>query len=374
MILYLSSNENLSLFDFLKEEQNMLVEKLSGEFSLKKFIVHETRTFNHYRYIIIDLNAVNDPANDIVEALKALKIMYDARIILFAGKSNIDLLNKLIDEASIYNIIFGKTINKIKEQAKICISQKGMTKHSLKININLNYDENKDIETIFNSLRSNLSTDLNEQLTKDKLVESIRPEDKFNFNARDIKIIISGAMPRVGTTTTSINMACYLANMGARVSYTEGNRNNHLQSIHSHFFFNNPIANNFFTGNGVDYYFDGNIPAEGYNFNIIDIGVLNQQNIKLLNEMGEVKILCGGIKPYEIKEVKKTLELVDNKNVKLILPKDNSLNIKQTLSIEDEQIYYAKLSLNLFDSNINAEIFGLILDEYIVKPEILRAL
>lgn len=373
MLLYLSSNENLTLFDFFKKEQGVLIEKLSGEFCLKKFIVHETRTFNHFKYIIIDLDAVvEDPTDDIIEALKAFKIMYNAKIILFAGKTNTELLNKIIDEASIYNIVFGKTPDKIKEQVKICISKEGMTKHYIKININLNYDAEEDVETAF-ELPSLGTADTGVWPEKKKFIES-----KLNFDAENIKIIIAGTMPRVGTTTTAINMACYLANVGAKVSYTEGNKSNHLRSIHSHFFFNNPVANNFFTDSGADYYFDGNIPTKGYNFNIIDIGVLNGQNVKLLEEIGDIGLLCGGIKPYEIGEMEKVLKLV-GKDIKLILPGDNPLNIKKgnnmsSLSVKDEQIYYTKFSLNLFDGNINAEIFKLVLDEYIIKSEILEAL
>ncbi len=376
MLLYLSSNENLNIFDFLKDEQNMLIEKVLGEFSLKKFIIHETRTFNHYRYILIDLNAVKDSISDIIEALKALKIMYNAKIVLFAGKSNIDLLNKIIDEADIYNIIFGKTLNKIKKQIKICISEKGMTKHYAKININLNYDENEDVETTFKSLRSNLiNSDI--QPTENKLIEN-----KFDFDAKNIKIIVAGVMPRVGTTTIAINIACYLASIGAKVSYTEGNKNNHLESIYSHFFFNNPITNNYFSNDGVDYYFDGNIPTKGYNFNTIDIGVLSNQNLKLLEELGDIKVLCGGTKPYEIREIIKALELVDNgngENIKLMLPEANlsdieKKNLEQTLGIKDERIYYAKFSPNLFDGNTNAKIFESILNEYFTKSKILEAL
>lgn len=40
MLLYLTSIEDLGLFDFFTEELAMLVKKLSGEFSLKRFVIH----------------------------------------------------------------------------------------------------------------------------------------------------------------------------------------------------------------------------------------------------------------------------------------------------------------------------------------------
>ncbi len=374
MLLYLSSNENLTLFDFLKEEEGMLIEKLSGEFYLKRFIVHDMRTFSHYRYMIIDLSIIKDPIDDIIEALKALKIMYDVRIILLAGKTSIDFLNKIIDEANIYNIIFKRMLSKIKKQANVCLSEKGMTKHYVKININLNYDENEGVETTFKLSSSNL-LNKDKQIIENKFTENKYTENKFDINDENIKIIIAGSMPRVGTTTTAMNMANYLSSVGAKVSYTEGNKSNHLSSIHSYFFFNNPIANNYFTDNDVDYYFNGNIPAEGYNFNIIDIGVLNSQNLKLLEELGDMKLLCGGTKPYEIEEIKKVLEFANDKDVKLILPEGSVLNIEQVnLPIKNEQIYYTQYSLNLFDGNINAKVFESILYKYTNKFQIDRAI
>lgn len=374
MILYLSSNENLTLFDFLKEEEGILIEKLSGEFYLKRFIVHDMRTFSHYRYMIIDLSIIKDPIDDIIEALKALKIMYDVRIILLAGKTSVDFLNKIIDEANIYNIIFKRMLSKIKKQANVCLSEKGMTKHYVKININLNYDENEGVQTTFKLSSSNL-LNKDKQIIENKFTENKYTENKFDINDENIKIIIAGSMPRVGTTTTAMNMANYLSSVGAKVSYTEGNKSSHLSSIHSYFFFNNPIANNYFTDNDVDYYFNGNIPAEGYNFNIIDIGVLNSQNLKLLEELGDMKLLCGGTKPYEIEEIKKVLEFANDKDVKLILPEGSVLNIEQVnLPIKNEQIYYTQYSLNLFDGNINAKVFESILYKYTNKFQIDRAI
>lgn len=69
---------------------------------------------------------------------------------------------------------------------------------------------------------------------------------QYSFAGENIKIIVAGAITRVGTTTTAMNMASYLSSIGAKVSYTEANRNNHLNSIHSYFFFNIPINDEYF--------------------------------------------------------------------------------------------------------------------------------
>lgn len=48
MFLYLTSTENVGLFDFLTDEEGMLVKKLSGKFSLNRFVVHDMRNLNHF--------------------------------------------------------------------------------------------------------------------------------------------------------------------------------------------------------------------------------------------------------------------------------------------------------------------------------------
>lgn len=344
MLLYLSSNENIELFDFIVEENGMLVEKLSGEFLLKKFVVHDMRNLSHFSYIAVDLEAIKDPIEDIIEGIRAFNTMYDARIILFTEKTDVEYLNKIIDEANIYNIISGKTIDKIQKEIRICISNQGMSKHYAKMAVNLGYDENQDIEN-------------NSGLPLAKVKQ---------FDAKNIKIIVSGVMNRIGTTTTAMNLAVFLSELGAKVSYTEGNGSNHLSSIHSYFFFNNPIANSYFTDGKVDYYFQGNIPIDDrYNFNIIDIGVLAFKNLKI-TEIGNINILCGGSKPYELPYMNEALKIIKEMDkFNIMLPLESKEDIGKIDDFKNLNIHFARYSPLLFDKNINAEVWENILSDYL---------
>ncbi|WP_129721383.1 hypothetical protein [Xylanivirga thermophila] len=335
MLLYLTSNENLGLFDFLTDENGMLVKKLSGEFLLKKFVVHDMRNLSHFSYIAIDLEAIKDSEDDIIEAIKAFKTMYDSRIIIFAEKTDRALLDRIIDETETYNIVTAQTVEKIKKEILVCVSPLGMTKDYLIKSMNLDLDI----------------------VIEDYL--------KYSFMGDSIKIMVAGSMPRVGTTTTAINMACYLSSIGAKVSYTEANDSGHLSQIHSCFFSNIPINDNYFTYSNVDYFFNSSIPVGmEYNFNIIDIGILKEKNVKLFG-IGDLKLLCGGTKPYEINELKATLQLIDyDKNFNIILP-EALTDIKKGIPIK-ERVYSSKISADLFNSDINSKIWRTILSEYIV--------
>ncbi|MEY8417290.1 hypothetical protein AAK964_13375 [Tissierella praeacuta] len=57
------------------------------------------RSLNHFSYIAaIDLELINDEEDKIIQAIVAFKSMYYARIIIFAEKADINLLNRIVDE------------------------------------------------------------------------------------------------------------------------------------------------------------------------------------------------------------------------------------------------------------------------------------
>lgn len=335
MLLYLTSSDNIGLFDFLADESGMLVKKLTGEFSLKRFVIHDMRNLSHFLFLAIDLKAIVDEQEDILEALIAFKTMYDSRIILFAESADENLIEKIMEEAEVYNIITATKIEKIQEEIKICVSPNGMTKKYLKRAIY--YDGEDDYS-------------------------------KYSFIAENVKIMVAGAMTRVGTTTTAIDLACYLSSIGAKVSYTEANNSGHLTQIHSYFFPSILINDNFFSHGNVDYFLNSSIPVD-YNFNIIDIGVLNEKNTKVF-DIGDVKLLCAGSKPYEIKELKKSLKTIDStEKLNIILP-ENLTDIKKSIPLAQGNLLFSKLSNNLFDSSINTNIWRtMLLSEYIVESK-----
>lgn len=346
MLLYLTNNENINLLDFITEEKGMLIEKLSGQWYLNKFIIQDKRNLNHFSYIVIDLESIEDTIEDLLDALKAVKTIYDARIILYTKTVDLEILNKIIDSANIYNIVSGKTVDKIQEEIRICLGKQGMSKHYAKMAINLGYDENQDIED------------------SSSLVLS-KKELKKEFDDKNIKIIVSGAINRIGTTTTAMNLAAFLSELGAKVSYTEGNGSNHLSSIHSHFFFNNLITNDYFTDGKVDYYFQGNIPTDNYNFNIIDIGVLTIKNLKV-TEIGDINILCAGYKPYELSYMKEALKMIKEADrFNIILPLGSKEDIEKIDEFKGINIHLAKCSPSLFDRHINYDIWKNILSNYL---------
>lgn len=181
VLLYLSSNQNIGIFDFLIQEKGLVIKKLSGEFHLKKFVIHDMKNLSHYSYVAIDLKAIKDTEDEIIEAVKAFKTIYDSRLILFAegiDQEN-ELLSKLVEER-IYNIITATSIEKIKEEILKSVSIEGM-----------NYEE-----CLIFMGKSGFQSDIN--------------RSQYLFKHKDIKIAVAGVSSKAGTTTTAFNLSNFL--------------------------------------------------------------------------------------------------------------------------------------------------------------------
>ncbi|KGM93985.1 hypothetical protein Z968_12280 [Clostridium novyi A str. 4552] len=337
MLLYLSSNENIEIFDFLSKEKGMVIKKLSGEFYLKKFVIHDMRNLSHYAYFVIDLKALKDTENEIIEAIIAFKTMYDSRIIIFAeGMDRQDeIISKLIEE-KIYNIVISKEIPEIKNEILKCISDEGRI-------------EDEWIE----------QNDINQYLK-----ESFK--NQYVFKHKNIKIAVAGVSSRVGTTTTAFNIARFLFEIGAKVSYTEANSNEHLKEIAAYYEFLK--VENYYKYRGIEYYPNKQFP-NGYNFNVFDLGNLNKGSAAIFKSC-DIKVLCSGSKPYELIDTYESTKFIQEDNYNILLSSisnEDNLKIRKSFDNVKANIYFGTYSPSLFDGKSNENIYRDIVKDYIVE-------
>lgn len=332
MLLYLSSNQNIGIFDFLIKEKGFIIKKLTGEFYLKKFVIHDMRNLSHYSYVAVDLKSIKDNENELIKAVVAFKTMYDSRIIIFAEGLQIEdnLIQKLIKE-KIYNIITATAVLEIKEQILKCVSEQGMTIEDYRV------------------------------------ADDTNCLSKYIFKHKNIKIAVAGVQSRVGTTTTAFNLANYLHGIGAMVSYTEANNNEHLKEIAVYHDFSKE-TDNCFKHKGIEYYLNKQFPDD-YNFNIFDLGVLNISSLSIFKAC-DVKILCSGNKPYELSYLNRGLKLIIDEKISTLFTFSNEtgrINLKKLTSSEDNRVYFLEYNSNLFDGSANDKIYKDILIDYIIE-------
>lgn len=341
MILYLCSNPNINLFDFLDKERGMPIKKMSGVFKLKQFVIHDVKNLTQFSYLIIDLKALKDSDTEIIEAVAAFGTMYSARIILFAegldGSS--PLILKLID-LGIYNIITSTDFEDVKEEMFECISPEGKDRRSV---IRSKYFSMEEIKG--------------------------REKTEYLFLCRDIKIAVVGAAHKVGTTTTAINLVNFLADIGAEVAYVEANANEHLKYLPT--YYKDMVVNEtYIEYKGINYFFKGSFP-EYSNFTVVDFGTIGQCRLQALRQC-ELLILCGTTKPYELHFLRTALDVFDGLPLNVVLshaPQSAENDITALLARKNSQLHFAGYSPDLFDGKANAKIFSNIVEEYMqIKP------
>lgn len=343
MLLYLSSNQNSGLFDFLVNEHGIPVKKLSGEFCLNKFVIRDMRNFNHYSFIVIDLRSLKDSENEIIDSIIAFMAMYDSRVIILAeGRSQDDeLLMKLYNEG-VHNIITAQTAEGLKEEILECISVDGMS-HKRVLQL-----ENIPSEELGSGACGTLIP------------------QKGYFNCNGIKIAVAGVSGKVGTTTNGLNLSHYLADLGAKVSYLEVNKNGHINILSS--FYKDIARNeNFMEYKGVKYFSTkSRYNFSDFNFNILDIGELAPEYLEIFRKC-DIRILCATAKPYELPALTKTLELIKNVQINCLFSFASERNRKDAREIvkgDNVMVYFARYSPDLFDDNANKAIWSNMLSEY----------
>ena len=126
MILAITRDNEKLIYEVCKENDFENPQVLTGVDSLKKFAVQELRNLNNYKQIIIDIASTKETENEIVQAVVAIKSMYNIKIIIVAlgFQEGNSLLAKLFNEG-IYNFVNASTYFEQKEQFRNCLSNEG---------------------------------------------------------------------------------------------------------------------------------------------------------------------------------------------------------------------------------------------------------
>lgn len=324
VLLYLTSDDNKDIFDFLIDRR-IIIKKLVGEISFKRFVIHDMKNLDHYSHIVVDLEALNDSQDEIIEAIIAFKMIYNSKIIIFAKEVNNIFLSKIAKEADIYDIIIAKDPQDINDKMAMCLNQEDKFRDEVRRYVN----------------RLNL---------------------KYSFPKNNVKILVAGVKSIFGATKTAINLATSLAEIGASVSYTEVNGSGYLKKIANYYEFKDSYYRD------IMFFDNGDVPLD-FNFNIIDIGILKEKSLKIFNskELGDVKILCGSTKESEEEDLIKYLD-DENSKVDVILnfTSDKERNTAKKLLKGRKSLYFSDDSVALFDTK-NSQMFREILSEYIIE-------
>ncbi|MFA5576314.1 MAG: hypothetical protein WC983_03455 [Tissierellaceae bacterium] len=325
MFLFMSDDEDILN---ILEEGNLIINKYSGDMDFKSFIYD--KNLDHYSHVIVDLESLNNTEEEMLEAIKAFLIIYKSKLILFSREIDDDFLSRII-ELDFFDIVipleYEQVTQSIEESLVECIFENKLYKDRLK-----------------------------------QFIISLKSGYKFQKN---LKIFLGGVGSKLNTTKTALDLGFFLSQLGARVSYTELSDQGHLKKILNLYPFDSVYKH-------ISFFYKGDMPMgdQGFNFNIIDIGILDENGLKVLNsKLAGVRIIG----------VNTDLEL--EKLVILSYPEDTHIIFGSSLNMDiekervkkvyrTENIYFAKqvdLSSLKGEATANAHIYREILKDYIIE-------
>jgi hypothetical protein len=346
MLIYLTTDKNNGVFDFLLEENGIPTRKFIGEFSLVDFVKNNLSKFDSCRYLVVDLESLLDIPEGLFSAIDAVKEWFLPRLIIFSRNIDPDLKQELL-EHEVYNIISGDPLE-YKDLILKALSPEGMTFQDYIVS------------------SSNESLKSNQTPIADKIKESIEIEDDpqhtINHNDTFIEraVMVAGSQHRTGTTTTAIQMANFLANQGKSVAYMEVNQHNHLKNIIEayHMKLIKTEEGDYWQMKGVDYFLNDGIFMKDYDYFVFDLGVIGEVEIEPFSK-GDIKILCGSGKSFERDHLLYATSFCKKENIEGVntiisfLSKEEQVTVKELFKTAK----FAEFSPNLMGWHENEELF-----------------
>ena len=339
MLLYLASNGKSGLVDRAAAEKELTVKKLVGKFSLKSFVTKDMRNYAAAKYFAVDAACAEETAGDFAVALQSFQMMFSARIIVILSgcENSEDYISRLV-AAGVTNIVTADTPEAVTEELSECLSEDGMQKYLPQYAF-----AEQEQQTV--------------EAPEQPETEVIR---KYKWNAKNVKIAVSGAQRRSGVTVTAFNLAAWLSARGADVCYVEMNTNRHLQMILN--IYAAEKNGEHYTVDGIDCYLTNELDRD-YNFIIYDCGVMNTPTSCFKG--ADIRLLCGCVLPYEMAEFHRALAVCDGMKVStaaLSVPEEMKDYCRELFG---EDIAFADASHDLFESNVNGHICRPLVQTYI---------
>jgi hypothetical protein len=295
MVLYIVSYKNAEIVEKAVDDnkQAVLERKVDNNFCLSTFIKQQLTDFQPIDTLIIDLSALENADEEIINALSTFRMLYDKAKIIFIAEAREEgdpLLSEVFN-MGIYNILAGNMdTDRLYDELNYCLSKGKTYRESL----------------VFKNKQEVKVAD--QPIHKEKII--IKSEIKPAVNKTFIGF--SGTQHRIGVTHFSIVCANYLKNQGFKVALIELNNScfRHIKEA-----FDAESGNEYFKINQVDYYPDFNfdnittVLNKKYNFVLIDFGLYTPDNAIEFNRCA-IPIILTGSKPWETEYLNNIFERV----------------------------------------------------------------
>lgn len=351
-LIYVGKTLNNSLESLVKENNIIITTRYENEFNITMLFREDLRAINNTDFLVLDLSAfVGSSSNDeILKNLDKLRTNYEFRIILIA--SGFKRGNEILAECfnmGIYNLVTAQTDNKMYDQLKICLDEKGM-----------NYAQASQFRI--------------EVLSKKKSNTSVINKTEYRKIRQDVTIGILGITRHIGTTTWGINLLHFLNELpNIKACLIEANNHKDiidladLEQVGNNMGIEHFMSAGEIRVGGMEMFYDlskiGDIVAQKYDFYIYDFGEIGEltdtELASFLNK--DIKFIIMGNCPWEYKYISETFE-----KVRLSEEQDRLYFIYNFVKKEDYKEIKSQMGkFNVYFNEIQEDSFELKSKEYL---------
>lgn len=356
MVYYISSQTFLQTISTTLNEQNQVIAQcmVENHFQLFKYIKSNVTKFGvDMEILIIDLSALDDSDEDVLNAIKTIRTLYDTVRIIIVAPTRIpgDRLLSDLFGLGILNIIATSDYFQLKQELIVCLSEKGKGfKDAL----------------VFQEVRENV-----EVIGKERLKVVNR-----------VLIGVAGTESRVGVTHNAIILANYLKKLGFLVAIAERNHSGDFERIRNGFS-EKLFDGSYFSMHNVDYYPEISskekmkaVTDKSYNFIINDFGYLDECEKDEFLKCHE-KLLLTGSKTWELHYLKKVIkeyppEILEQLCICFnLVHKEYEKHLKEVMKYPDGKpmrVYFLGYNSEPFNTEV-CNVAEEILEDYMLRPK-----
>ena len=332
----------------------MVVGKIR-ETNLKRFVIGGGSDFSHVSRFVVDLSALKDTTDEVLEAVASFKSMYpDTRVVVIADREPpaSPLFARLFD-IGVYDVVTDLedgslkkclTTGVSKEEAAACRVEKPDLTDNL-----------KDEKPVSPTQKETAATEPASAL------EKITANRDFKKHRPFVTVAVCGTEPHIGATHQSLLIAKFLCDVGFKACYLEANERHNILYLARTYPVNANERKHLLQYEGVDMFFDFKLKeviGAGYDFIVFDLGrVAEIEAASFLTK--DIKIVVGGSKAWEMQPYSAVFEVVDGcRDVHFIMnhaPPGEIHNIRELMS--GLMTHFSDYAPYPFASGVNTEIY-----------------
>lgn len=344
MILYIASYTNSHEIEkAVADSKRPVLEKMiTSNFDLDHYIKQKLDNFKNLEIFIIDLSALENADEEIINAINRFRMMYDrTRVVLIAKERDRgDRLLAAFFHMGIYNLITGDLSSEdLEDEIRYCITE------------GKSYRESVLYKEAFAVVESGPSP------VKERVI--IKNEIRTAVNKTFVGIM--GTQERIGVTHNAIVCANYLKSKGFKVALIESNaiKSKCLEDVKKSF--DAEDTDGYFNINQIDYYPDfdfekiASVMNRNYNFVVIDFGTIENVNISEFCRCA-FPIVITGAKAWEMNNVNKVFERIKTEDFMEFYYLFNFVHSADQKSIKEEmepikKVFFTEYNPDPFNCN-----------------------